>query len=387
MREISTGGTAPMGSNPSLSSPPTAPESQGFEGVNAGKNTPNSHVTHNAAVPGAALPGTSGAPDHGPVGRREGPIAGIVSELAQAVGLGFTAARLESAYAAAAERSQGAPALVGEPGQGPSGDPPVTARHCAESWRDDGDVLQHCTAALSDELNCTVCEGQRCYTHCGAVDHFEDAEPYYELLGSRRRVKIVRMHSGMFAGHLAVLEKRGWRVLVRHERRDVERLTKELCDLFGFQDDGGPAPATPPGGAVVWATDDDGGPGADDDPYMDDDDDGDDGSRVVRLPAVMMHPRHVSLLEAVLAAAAQSLSALPLDVLDAIAALAVAKPDVNEDALREFYSLPVVSPRHYRALQEDARVVVAAAFAHECEDEPCVTLRRDFGHLNRGHKS
>src|SRR5215211_1011231 len=63
----------------------------------------------------------------------------------------------------------------GSGGAGPAGTGETAALHrCGETWAAAEGRPESCGALISAgaALGCSVCAGNRCYEHCGSVDHF-----------------------------------------------------------------------------------------------------------------------------------------------------------------------------------------------------------------------
>jgi hypothetical protein len=398
MREISTDVTVAMGSNPSLSSGPKGAQPLGNQGNRAPENTPNSHVTHTAAVPGDALPGPKIAlPDDceggGHVHRTWGPgKACACGRFEQLSGPAIPAATddrhvtdgLHDDYGharfaiGAVELTGTHPAAPPEETQPSESDAsPVGAadprrpapRYCTETWEESGDRAV-CRAVLTDGLNCTVCEGLRCYAHCGSVDHFTDATLYTAVpVGLTRLIRVVRTPGGLSCGHLAVRQSDDkWHVLVRESSLDPERVFDRLMALAQSRPE-----------SLRDGEGSDGDPG--------------DGEPDAELPAGEMfhridmeelglYERHVPMLDAIVRDSLEALRDLPADVVECLGAIAYAKtgPTLVVDMLCRLLRAPGVErARVRRTIHGLALDVVKGAFNCGCDD--CEPVRRGFAHL------
>lgn len=142
----------------------------------------------------------------------------------------------------------------GEAGPPPSGtgETPAQPRSCTEAWTDADGGPVSCGALLgAAAARCSVCQGSRCYEHCGSVDHFEGSTLYCEggANGFRWRVTRTReggeFNMGHYVGHLQ--SERTGRVVARGiEGDDPEEVLREVLDLVPRgAPDRLPAPATP----------------------------------------------------------------------------------------------------------------------------------------------
>jgi hypothetical protein len=389
MREISTDVRVAMGSNPSLSSGPKGAQPLGNQGNRAPENTPNSHVTHTAAVPGDALPSPENAPDSlgdwGVAAPQPGrPVLLTDRATGRAVSLEFHpddphaqrfatgAVELSGAHPAApAEETQpsGSAAPTGE-GSDPDLRRPAP-RHCTETWEEGDGERVMCSAVLTDGLRCTVCEGQRCYAHCGSVDHYADATLHIDVpFGRTRVVRAVRTPGGLYCGHLAVLESDGrWHVLVKQSSLDVGKVLDELMALAQERPESDPSPAAGDGepDGDLPATDDPGLmflPLAPPPSGVYQRDDGYWGQDITLPPG--LGQRHAPLVELVMELVAESLASLDDELLDALTVAALADPSGEGERWKRLFGVPEAHPSHRARLVRTAHKVVTRAFA--CKD-------------------
>lgn len=296
MREISSSSTDGTGQSgfESLSSQPLNPRNPSSEGGAGAENTPKfTGGSQNAA-----------GSDVNPVSSfGSGPLQG---------GEGFEALRAvgvpEPGHLANGPRPR--------PGYATGGvDMPVQAtgtRFCGYSWDDAEGDTEHCTAVLSDGLNCTVCAGRRCYEHCGSVDHFEGAIPLGG--GTRGTLTWEAVQVGRsFHGHVAAV---GGLVIAKFSNVTRDGLMAEMGRALGGKGQGMPAFVEP---SILEADPGQGEPDADLPAH--DHGGGAPLHMTINVPA-RLDGRHQRLLKLLVADVLDPLGEMSEDFLGALAALA-----------------------------------------------------------------